>query len=215
MTFFPDDRFRFKRGLIRCPVKCSEKQMLESPIKLLIIFFIFILYFCLVASIHIEQNYTLTTTDNDFYSLNLGFAATIPDGIEAYTGTLDAANSKVILNKIEDGIIPAGTAVLVKATGATGDFTFNMTTVGTAVSDIQGVLTDTKASLLAAEGKNVLQFGIKDGVVGFRLPTEDRIIKANIYHYLVVDFWSAIGGCSYKICDEILEFYVESNIFAT
>ena len=42
-----------------------------------------------------------------------------------------------------------------------------------------------------------------------------KIFLAQVLLILVVDFRSAIGGCSCKICDEILGFYVENNIFAT
>lgn len=131
--------------------------------------------------------YKLTTADKDFYSLNLGFAATIPAGIEAYTGSLDEANNVVKLNKITTDYIPANTSVLVKSENA-GEYTFARADKAEApVADnvIQGVLTDTKASLLSAEGKKALQFGIKDGVVGFRLPTADNIIKANRAYILV------------------------------
>lgn len=150
-----------------------------------------------------EQNYTLTTADKDFYSLNLGFAATIPAGIEAYTGSLDETNNVVKLNQITTGYIPANTSVLVKSENP-GEYTFvRADKAETPVADnvIKGVLTDTKASLLAAEGKTVLQFGIKDGVVGFRLPTTDGVIKAN-RAYILVDNAAAAKPFSIEMGNE-------------
>ncbi len=144
-----------------------------------------------------DQNYVLTAADTDFYSLCLDFATTIPEGIEAYTGTVDNANSKVVLTKIEDGIIPAKTAVLVKATAA-GEYTFNKTTGGTATSELLGVIADTKASLLQSEGKKVLEFGIKNGVTGFRQPADETNIKAN-KAYILVDAANASAAKSYVI----------------
>lgn len=132
-----------------------------------------------------NQQYNLTTEDNDFYSLYLGYDAIIPEGVEAYTGTIDASKIVVKLEKVET-IIPARSAVLVKS-ATTGSYTFKMTSDGVSVkaNDIMGVLEDTNVADIAAEGKTVLQFGIKDGVVGFRLPTADDIIKANRAYILV------------------------------
>lgn len=144
-----------------------------------------------------DQNYVLKAADTDFYSLYLDFATTIPEGIEAYTGTVDNANSKVVLTKIEDGIIPAKTAVLVKASAA-GEYTFNMTTGGTATSDLSGVISDTKASLLKTDGKKVLEFGIKNGVTGFRQPADETNIKAN-KAYILVDEANTSTAKSYTI----------------
>ena len=44
-----------------------------------------------------NQEYNLTTADTDFYSLCLGYDAIIPEGVEAYTGTIDAGKNVVKL----------------------------------------------------------------------------------------------------------------------
>lgn len=132
-----------------------------------------------------NQEYNLTTADTDFYSLCLGYDAIIPEGVEAYTGTIDAGKNVVKLEKVET-IIPARSAVLVKSATA-GSYTFKMTSDGVSVkaNDIMGVLEDTNVTDIPAKGKTVLQFGIKNGEVGFRQPTADGIIKANRAYILV------------------------------
>ena len=62
-----------------------------------------------------------------------------------------------------------------------------MTSDGVSVkaNDIMGVLEDTNVTEIPAKGKTVLQFGIKNGEVGFRQPTADGIIKANRAYILV------------------------------
>ena len=64
-----------------------------------------------------------------------------------------------------------------------------MTSDGVSVkaNDIMGVLEDTNVTEIPAKGKTVLQFGIKNGEVGFRQPTADGIIKANRAYILVDD----------------------------
>ena len=133
----------------------------------------------------VYPDYTLTTVDNDLYSLYLGYDATIPAGIEAYTGTLSADETTLTLKKIEDGVIPARTGVVVKSPETTGGFTFaHSETAGTATSDILGVLDETPIAELETEGKVVLTLGLLNGEAGFRKPA-GTVIKANRI-YLVV-----------------------------
>ena len=133
-----------------------------------------------------NTNFTLKAEDTNFYSLCLGFDATIPEGIEAYRGIIDETNSKVRLEKIEK-TIPANQGVLVKA-ATPSDYVFKMTEEGVSVksNDIKGVLEDTSTETLATTGKQVLEFGMKDGKVGFRQPSTDNTIKAN-HAYILID----------------------------
>lgn len=148
-----------------------------------------------------NQEYNLTTADTDFYSLCLGYDAVIPEGIEAYTGTIDADKNVVKLEKVET-IIPARSAVLVKSATA-GFYTFKMTSDGVSVkaNDIMGVLEDTNVTDIPADGKTVLQFGIKNGEVGFRQPTADGIIKAN-RAYILVDAAAAAKSFNIEMGNE-------------
>lgn len=130
--------------------------------------------------------YTLTTEDTDYYSLYLNYNASIPSGVEAYTGTLSSNGKSISLTKIEDGVIPANAGVLVKSTSA-GNYTFEASSSETtSTSDLKGVTIETPASSIEAEtGKTVLTLGIKNKVVGFRKPASGNV-GAN-KAYLLVD----------------------------
>lgn len=55
-------------------------------------------------------------------------AVSVPDGIEAYYATLNGAKTAITLTKIEDGIIPANTGVIIKGTeGTVVEFTATTT----------------------------------------------------------------------------------------
>ena len=136
--------------------------------------------------------YTLTTEDTDYYSLYLGYNASIPSGVEAYTGSLSDDEKTLVLSKINDGVIPAKTGVLVKSTVA-GNYTFNQSTTDpSATSVLKGVTTATEVSALEVEGKTVLTLGTKGGVIGFRKPAGTSI-GAN-KAYLLVTTTTPSGG---------------------
>ena len=127
---------------------------------------------------------TLTTEDTDYYSLYLGYNATVPKDVTAYTGSLSADEKTLVLSQINDGVIPANTGVLVKSTVA-GSYTFNQSTTDpSATSDLKGVTTATEVSALEVEGKTVLTLGTKGGVIGFRKPAGTSI-GANKAYLLV------------------------------
>lgn len=55
-------------------------------------------------------------------------AVRVPDGIEAYRATLNGAKTAITLTKIDDGIIPANTGVIIKGTeGTVVEFTATTT----------------------------------------------------------------------------------------
>lgn len=138
--------------------------------------------------------YTLTTEDTDYYSLYLGYNATVPKNVTAYTGSLSADEKTLVLSQITDGVIPANQGVLVKSTVA-GNYTFNQSATGSdATSDLKGVTIETLASSIeeAETGKTVLTLGIKNNVVGFRKPA-GGIVGAN-KAYLLVTTTTPSGG---------------------
>lgn len=141
------------------------------------------------------KSYALTTEDTDLYSLYLDYDATIPEGITAYTGTLDEANSVLNLTEIEGTVIPANTGVLVKSAEAK-EYTFAVADDAAAeiTSDLKGVTTATEATALATDGKTVLTLGLLDGELGFRKPAESKIEANKVY--LLVNEASAAKGVS-------------------
>lgn len=130
--------------------------------------------------------FKLTTADTDFYGLYLENEVTIPEGIEAYTGVLNADETELAITKIEGTVLPAQTPVIVKSSEA-GEYTFvesDTEAAAIANNSLKGVSAETAVSALAVEGKTVLTLGAKDGVVGFRQP-KGTSIKANRVYLLV------------------------------
>ena len=141
-----------------------------------------------------SSSYTLTTEDTDYYSLYLGYNATVPENVTAYTGRLSDDEKTLVLSQITDGVIPANQGVLVKSTVA-GNYTFNQSATepsATSDSDLKGVTKATEVSALEEAGKTVLTLGIKNKVVGFRKPA-GGIIGAN-KAYLLVTTTTPSGG---------------------
>lgn len=132
------------------------------------------------------NGYTLPVADTDYYSLYLNYPVTIPSGITAYTGVLNAEETNLALTEITEKI-PANTAVLVKATTAE-NYTFNKTTseAFSGSNDLLGVNAQTALTDLAPSGKQVLTLGVdSEGVVAFRQP-KNTYVGAN-KAYLLVD----------------------------
>lgn len=131
-------------------------------------------------------------------TLYLDYAATIPSGIKAYSGTLDQNSATLTLNKIDGNVIPANTAVLVEAS-ATGKYTFSEADGGAkavAGNSLDGVPVDTPVENIKKynSGKAVLTLGLLNGEIGFRQPAGENI-SAN-RAYLLVDESSAAKSFS-------------------
>ncbi len=129
--------------------------------------------------------HTLTTTDNNFYGLYLKYDAVIPKEIEAYTGDLNAEETTLTLNKVEQTTLPKNTAVVVRSKNSTGDFTFDFASESSSAlsrtNSLQGVTEETAFTALAETGKTVLTLGIKDGVVAFRKPAATTLKANRVY----------------------------------
>ena len=146
-----------------------------------------------------SQSFSLTTADTEPYSLYLDYPVTIPEGIEAYTGALDAAEETLTMKEVE-GTIPANTAVIVKS--ATADtYVFKETYTAAAIesNSLKGVTADTDIATLVTAGKTLLTLGTKGGKVAFRKPaTGTTQVKAN-KAYLLVNTPSSEGAKTVKM----------------
>ncbi len=124
----------------------------------------------------------LVAADIDYYGLYLEEEVAIPSGITAYTGMLNG--DELLLTQLPNAVIPAETAVLVKATAA-GTYTFASSSTGeeTIASSLHGVAeATTVASIEAANtGKTCLTLGEKEGVVAFRKPAGTSIAANKVY----------------------------------
>lgn len=84
--------------------------------------------------------YDLTVDGSGLASLYLDFAAVIPQGVKAYA-VKERRDNELVITRIEDGIVPARTGVIVEA--APGTYKFgHSSSAGTAASLLQGTLED-------------------------------------------------------------------------
>ncbi len=154
----------------------------------------------LQKDVQVTQSFSLTTEDTEPYSLYLDYPVTIPEGIEAYTGTLDAKEETLTMKMVE-GTIPANTAVIVKSTTA-GPYVFKETYTAAAIesNSLKGVTADTDITeLVTTTGKTLLTLGTKGGKVAFRKPAKGTTqVKAN-KAYLLVDTPSGEGAKTVKM----------------
>ena len=146
-----------------------------------------------------SQSFSLTTADTEPYSLYLDYPVTIPEGIEAYTGALDAAEETLTMKEVK-GTIPANTAVIVKsATADTYVFKETYTAASIESNSLKGVTADTDIATLVTAGKTLLTLGTKGGKVAFRKPaTGTTQVKAN-KAYLLVNTPSSEGAKTVKM----------------
>lgn len=110
----------------------------------------------------------LTQVGEKYYATTyLPFAVTIPEGVNAYTATLNENN--VTLNAVT-GVLPAETAVILEGGAAAASFKLtsdNSTTINK--GNMKGTLS---AKTIEAGTTDFLVLGTKDGVLGFYLPKE-------------------------------------------
>lgn len=110
----------------------------------------------------------LTQVGEKYYATTyLPFAVTIPEGVNAYTATLNENN--VTLNAVT-GVLPKETAVILEGNAATASFALtsnNSTTVNK--GNMSGTL---EAKNIDAGTTNYLILGTKGGALGFYLPKE-------------------------------------------
>ena len=113
------------------------------------------------------------------------YVATVTVGIEAYTGDLNAEETTLTLNKLEQTTLPKNTAVIVRSKKSTGNFTFDFSAENSSAllstNSLQGETEETAFTALAETGKTVLTLGIKDGVVAFRKPAATSLKANRVY----------------------------------
>ena len=110
----------------------------------------------------------LTQVGEKYYATTyLPFAVTIPEGVNAYTATLNENN--VTLNAVT-GVLPAKTAVILEGNAANASFALTSETNNTVdKGNMQGTL-ETKA--IDAGTIDYLILGTKNNALGFYLPNE-------------------------------------------
>lgn len=107
----------------------------------------------------------LTQVGEKYYATTyLPFAVTIPEGVNAYTATLNENN--VTLNAVT-GVLPKETAVILEGNAATASFALTSENSTVNKGNMQGTL-ETKT--IDAGTTSYLILGTKNGTLGFYLP---------------------------------------------
>lgn len=159
----------------------------------------------LIAESSSTSTYTLDFGDYEWKSLCLDFDATIPTGVEAYTGKLNDDETVVVTTKIindnsTDKVLPAKTPVVVKKVGTATSYTLEQGTTTRTYSDytgneLQGVTEQTDTTTLTKEGKTILTLGVDaSGEYGFRLPSNTYIGANRAYLYVTSTSTSTARG---------------------
>ena len=84
----------------------------------------------------------VTITAAKYATFYAPVAVTVPEGVTAYTATVDAANNRVDLNEIKGGVIPANTGVVLYSENAA---TYNFTIT----DDVEAIASDLRGSVAA------------------------------------------------------------------
>lgn len=110
----------------------------------------------------------LTQVGEKYYATTyLPFAVTIPEGVNAYTATLNENN--ITLNAVT-GVLPAETAVILEGNAATASFALTSENSTVDKGNMQGTL---EAKTIVAGTTDYLILGTKGGALGFYLPNEN------------------------------------------
>lgn len=127
-------------------------------------------------------NFAASTDGNNYATLNLPYASTLPEGVTAYTAAVEGSTVNLTEYKTENQVLPANTPVLLTATSE-GSKTFAPAAYEAAdnTTGFQGTLAAT-----AVDATNTYILSKKDGKVNFfALDENNNTINAN-KAYLVV-----------------------------
>lgn len=127
-------------------------------------------------------SFAASTDNNNYATLNLPYASTLPTGVTAYKATVEGTTVNLTEYKTENQVLPANTPVLLTATTA-GSKTFAPAAYEAAdnTTGFQGTLAAT-----AVNANNTYILSQKDGKVNFfALDGDNNTINAN-KAYLVV-----------------------------
>lgn len=127
------------------------------------------------------KTYDLTVSSAGYSTLYLDYMCRIPLGVEAYVAAGRTGNV-ISMTPITDGLIPANTAVVLKAAAGTYTFTeVDASSSATAEKGVlQGVLTDTEQD----DNSYYYVLDSQDGVVGFYQYSPVSTLHANRAFYV-------------------------------
>lgn len=127
-------------------------------------------------------NFAASTDGNNYATLNLPYASTLPEGVTAYTAAVDGSTVNLTEYKTASNVLPANTPVLLTATTA-GEKTF--VPAPYAAAEETGFKGTLAATAVTDANVYILSKGNGDTVKFFALDETNNTINAN-KAYLVV-----------------------------
>ena len=138
------------------------------------------------------EDYVLNVTEAGWSTLYLGYNVVIPEDVNVYYIAEDAIdNGSVTLTQIENGVIPANTAVIVEAEA--GEYTFEVAEVA---DEVESIMAGTTKNEYITEEAYVLS--IVDGNVGLYKAEMDGGVWLNNANKAYLPASVANGAASYS-----------------
>lgn len=117
------------------------------------------------------------TMTADYATLAAPVALNIPEGVKAYTVTVDVDKKSAVLEEVAE-VIPAGVAVVLKKEGSESNFDFTFAAEGATANSNNLVGVYTSTAIAADVNAYILSNG-NSGIGFYQMNAEDRTLGAN------------------------------------
>ena len=117
------------------------------------------------------------TMTADYATLAAPVALNIPEGVKAYTVTVDVDKESAVLEEVAE-VIPAGVAVVLKKEGSESNFDFTFAAEGATANSNNLVGVYTSTAIAADVNAYILSNG-NSGIGFYQMNAEDRTLGAN------------------------------------
>lgn len=135
----------------------------------------------------------VTISDAGYATVNYPFAVQLPEGLTAYTGTVDADNTRFLLKEISNGRVPANTPFIIE--GAVGTHTLTIDYANQAHPIMEGL----SGSLLPIEiSSEDYVLGTYNNMVGFYKTTNGGALAQNKAYIASTPAIQAVRGFSFS-----------------
>lgn len=135
----------------------------------------------------------VTISDAGYATVNYPFAVQLPEGLTAYTGTVDANNTRFLLEEITNGAVPANTPFIIE--GAVGTHTLTIDYANQDPPFMKGL----SGSLLPIEiSSEDYVLGTYNNMVGFYKTTSGGALAQNKAYIASTPAIQAVRGFSFS-----------------
>ena len=118
------------------------------------------------------------TMTADYATLAAPVALNIPEGVKAYTVTVDVDKESAVLEEVAE-VIPAGVAVVLKKEGSESSFDFTFAAEGATANSNNLVGVYTSTAIAADVNAYILSNG-NSGIGFYQMNAEDRTLGAQV-----------------------------------